>query len=143
MASLKDYIIGLRHVGIVTDDLAATVARFSQLFDLTASDIALVPAGDEICDTRFAFFEVAGTPYEVIEPVSDYFKDILLKTNIGTNHVCYNVSDLDAVVNIMAVKNVRLGHVTPSGIVDLPSFKMAYFNPEDTAGVLIEMVQQK
>lgn len=79
----------------------------------------------------------------MIEPVSDCFKDILLKTNIGTNHVCYNVSDLDAMVNIMAVKNVRLGHVTTSGIVDLPSFKMAYFNPEDTAGVLIEMVQQK
>lgn len=57
MASLKDYIIDLRHVGIVTEDLAATVARFSQLFDLTASDITLVPAGDETCDTRFAFLK--------------------------------------------------------------------------------------
>ena len=38
-------------------------------------------------------------------------------------------------------QGVRLGHVTPDGIVSMPSFRMAYFNPEDTAGILIEMVQ--
>lgn len=141
MSRVSDYILGLRHVGIVTEDLAATVERLQSIFGIADGEISYVPAADEPAETRFAFFSIGGTPYEVIEPVSEYFKDILLNTNRGTNHVCYNVSNLDAAVAAMAEQGVRLGHVTPDGIVALPSFKMAYFNPADTAGVLIEFVQ--
>ncbi len=137
MPAINDYIIGLRHVGIVTENLDEMVDRLQAIFGLADTAVERV----ESPETRFAFFSIGGTPYEVIEPVSDNFKEILLKTNQGANHVCYNVSDLEAAVATMKEKNVRLGHVTPEGIVSLPSFKMAYFNPEDTAGILIEMVE--
>ncbi|MEH6549363.1 MAG: VOC family protein [Pseudomonadales bacterium] len=143
MNEVSDLIIGLRHVGIVSQNLPETVARLQQIFGVADDEVEIIPAQGEPAETRFAFFSIGGTPYEVIEPVSDYFKGILLKTNLGTNHVCYNVTDLDAAVAAMEAKGVRLGHVTASGIVELPSFKMAYFNPEDTAGILIEFVQQK
>ncbi len=137
MAEVSDYIIGLRHVGLVTEDLDGMVSRLQEVFGIADDGVQRV----ESPETRFAFFAIGGTPYEVIEPVSQHFRDILLNTNTGTNHVCYNVSDLEAAVVAMADKKVRLGHVTPDGIVSLPSFKMAYFNPEDTAGVLVEFVQ--
>ena len=139
MAEVSDYILGMRHLGIVTTSLEETVDRLQEIFAIAEADILRLDGGD----TRFAFFAVAGVDYEVIEPVSDYFRKILLNTNLGTNHVCYNVSDLDGAVAAMAEKGVRLGHVTPDGIVTTPSFRMAYFDPRDTANVLIEMVESQ
>ncbi len=138
---VSDYILSLRHVGILTEDLDATVQRLQTVFGVADEAVSYVPEPGQDAETRFAFFSIGGTPYEVIEPVSEHFREILLKTNLGTNHVCYNVTDLDAAVAAMAEQGVRLGHVTPDGIVSLPSFRMAYFNPEDTAGVLIEFVE--
>ena len=141
--SVSDYLLGLRHVGIVTEDLDATVTRLQAIFGVADEEVLLVPAPGESADTRFAFFSIGGTPYEVIEPVSEHFREVLLKTNRGANHVCYNVSDLEAAVAAMAEQGVRLGHVTPDGIVSLPSFRMAYFDPRDTAGLLIEFVEPR
>jgi methylmalonyl-CoA/ethylmalonyl-CoA epimerase len=140
--SVSKYLLGLRHVGLVTEDLHATVQRLQHIFGIPEAGISYIPQDPEAdADTRFAFFSIGGTPYEVIEPVSQHFRDILLNTNQGTNHVCYNVSDLEAAVAAMAAKGVRTGHVTPDGIVELPAFRMAYFDPRDTAGVLIEFVE--
>ena len=141
--SVSEYLLGMRHVGIVTADLDATVQRLQDLFGFADGEIVYLPEPGQPADTRFAFFAIGGTPYEVIEPVSEHFRKILLASNQGVNHVCYNVSDLPAAVAAMAAKGVRLGHVTPDGIVELPSFRMAYFNPEDTAGVLLEFVEPR
>jgi len=141
--SVSTHLRGLRHIGVVTDDSDALIARLQTLFGLADQDILRVPAQGEPADTRFAFFSIGGVPYEVIEPVSPQFRALLLNTNRGTNHVCYNVDDLSAAVAAMAAAGVRLGHVTPDGIVDLPHARMAYFNPEDTAGILIEFVEPR
>ena len=144
MSTVSDHLLGLRHVGLVTADLHATVERLQQIFGISDDGITYIPEDrDAEADTRFAFFSIGGAPYEVIEPVSEHFREILLKTNQGTNHVCYNVRDLAAAVDAMAAQGVRTGHVTPDGIVDLPTFRMAYFDPRDTAGVLIEFVETR
>ncbi|MGJ8669272.1 MAG: VOC family protein [Oceanococcus sp.] len=141
--SLAPLLLGLRHIGVVTEDREASLQRLKSLFGLHDEDITRIPTGNEPADTRFAFFSLGGVPYELIEPVSDEFREILLKSGHGVNHVCYNVSDLHAAVDVMQAQGVRLGHVTSNGIVELPQFRMAYFNPTDTAGVLIELVEQR
>lgn len=129
-----NYLLGLSHVGIVTEELDAQVERLQAIFGVTDDDIVRVDNGS----VRFCFFSIGGTPYELIEPVSEQSRSTLLKTNTGVNHVCYAVSDLELAVAAMAEKGVRLGHVTPNGIVDGPTFRMAYFNPADCAGILLE-----
>lgn len=142
-ASVATHLRGLRHIGIVTESRDALVARLQTLFGIADTAIVLFPAANEPAETRFAFFSIGGVPFEVIEPVSPHFREILLRSNQGVNHFCYNVDDLPAAVEAMASHGVRLGHVTPTGIVELPSFRMAYFNPEDTAGILIEFVEPR
>ncbi len=141
--SVSSHLRGLRHVGVVTDDSETLIARLQAVFGIADQEILRVPAPGTAADTRFAFFSIGGVPYEVIEPVSPQFRALLLNTNRGTNHVCYNVDDLSAAVAAMAAAGVRLGHVTPDGIVELPHARMAYFNPEDTAGILIEFVEPR
>ena len=43
----------------------------------------------------------------------------------------------------MKKKSVRLGHVTPDAILDMPKSRVAYFNKVDTAGILIEFVEPR
>lgn len=142
-ASVSPHLRGLRHVGVVTDNLDAMLARLQALFGIPDADIFRVPAAGEPAETRFAFLSIGGQAFELIEPVSPRFHALLLNTNRGMNHVCYNVDNLAAAVAAMAAHGVRLGHVTPEGIIDMPHARMAYFNPEDTAGILIEFVEPR
>ncbi len=140
---IQDLIVGLRHVGHITSDLQATLAHFTHVYELTPDQITVTPPFGEACETRFGFVRVCGAEFELIEPVSDYFKQILLADRPGINHVAWTVRDLGQVLTRLAARGIRPGHVTPNGMVELPSFKMAYLNPADTGGMLIELVEPK
>lgn len=143
--AVSRHLRGLRHVGVVTADSEALVARLQQLFGIEDSAIVRVPPPGVPTETRFVFLSIGGMPYEIIEPVSPRFRDILLgpASNRGVNHVCYNVDDIEAAVAAMRAAGVRLGHVTPDGILETPGSRMAYFDPADTGGLLIEFVGPK
>ncbi len=130
-----------RHVGYIVEDLQASMAKFQVLFDLADDAIRIIPPYGETADTRFAFFAVDDLEFELIEPISDYFKEILFASGKGINHICFTVDDIDTAVSDMMQKGVRPGHVTPSGIITMPHQRMIYFNPEDTGGILIEYIE--
>ena len=138
---IQDLIVGLRHVGHITTDLRATLEHFTHVYELSPEQIEVIPPFGEECETRFGFVRVAGAEFELIEPVSESFKQILLADRPGINHVAWTVRDLSAALSRLASRGIRPGHVTPNGMVELPSFKMAYLNPADTGGMLIELVE--
>lgn len=142
-ASVSQLLRGLRHAGIVTGNREALIERMQQIFGMADADILRVPAAGVESESRFAFFSIGGLPLEVIEPVSPRMKALLLNSTPGVNHLCFNVADLDAAIAAMAAAGVRLGHVTPDGILEMPHARMAYFNPDDTAGVLLEFVEPR
>lgn len=137
------HLRGLRHAGVITEDREAFVRRMQAIFGIEDADILRVPAAGEQAEARFAFLSIGGTPLEVIEPVSARMKAQLLGKGSGANHLCYNVDDLDAAVAAMAAAGVRLGHVTAGGILEMPHARMAYFDPNDTAGLLLEFVEPR
>ena len=55
--------------------------------------------------------------------------------------IAFIVTDLEKAVSLMKEKGVRLGHVTKDGILDMKRSRVAYFNPQDTGGVLLEFVE--
>ena len=131
-----------RHVGYIVRDLRQAIVDFQRLFDLQDEDIRIIPPFELPADTRFAFFHADGLNVELIEPLSDKFKDILFNSGIGINHICFTVDDIEEAYADMTRKGVRPGHVTPNGILYLPHQKMVYFNPEDTGGMLIEYIEE-
>lgn len=131
----------LRHVGYVTEDLDGMVARLAEIFAVDTADIVRVPDDDTPTDTRFAFLRIGDVQLEIIEPVTDRFRDVLLTSGLGTNHVCFTVDDIDAAVAEMAARGVRPGHVTPDGVIQMPHQRMVYFDPADAAGALIEFIE--
>ena len=143
--ALKDYIIGLAHIGHIVRDLENGIAGFRRLYGLSDDDITILdaPAGTPQL-TRFAFIRVGETEFELIEPVSEHFKTILLGMPSGLggiNHVAYLVDDIEGAVKCLAAQDIFPGHVTPDGIVDMGRKKMVYLDPDTTGGLVVELIE--
>ncbi len=140
--TIRDIITGVRHIGVYVDDMDSAIATYARLFDHAPETLYQVPAADEPApDSRFAFIPVGGIEFELIEPISDNFKHMVGHPPAGINHIAFTVSDIERAVELMQAKGVRLGHVTPDGILDMPRSRVAYFNRDDTGGILIEFVE--
>ena len=141
---LKDTIEAAAHVGFVVPDLEAAVANACRVYGLRDADITYVPDAGEPAATRFAFFSVGGLEFELIEPCSAEFKDLLLgmpSGGAGINHVAWRVRDIEGAVALLAGQGIYPGHVTPGGIVAIGAKKMVYLDPATTGGLVIELIQ--
>ena len=133
----------VRHVGVIVDDLDTSIALYQRLYDIDDDQIRIVPPAGDLRekDTRFAFIPLGGMEFELIHPISESFRQLLGNPAPGINHIAFTVEDIEQAVATMAAKGVRLGHVTRDGILDMQTSRVAYFNPADTGGVLVEFVE--
>jgi methylmalonyl-CoA epimerase len=143
--SLKEYIIGLQHIGHIVSDLDVAVASFQRLYGVDDSTVRRVPEQpDAKAPTLFAFITVGDTEFELIQPQSATARALLLESPAGgggINHVAWRVRDIDACVSLLAQQGVAPGHVTPDGVVDTGRSRIVYLDPQDTDGILIELVE--
>lgn len=142
--ALKEFIVGLRHVGHIVDDLKVSVTDFRRIYGLTDDDITILPPFGQEAPARFGLLDVGGVEFELIEPISDDMKETLHSAASGAggiNHVAYVVSDIDGALAVLAEQGIRPGHVTPDGVVDTGRTRIAYLNPADTGDMLIELVE--
>lgn len=141
---LKDHILGPAHVGFVVPSLEAAVADARRVYGLRPEDVNYQPAPGEAAPTRFAFFSVGGLAFELIEPCSEHFRELLLAMPSGgggINHVAWRVDNIEAAVSLLASRGIYPGHVTPEGVVNIGAKKMVYLDPATTAGLVIELIE--
>ena len=141
---MQDCIVCVRHIGVYVEDMDTSLTTLANLFDHDPATLfQMPPAGEPAPDSRFAFIPVGGMDFELIQPISDTFKKLVSNPPAGINHIAFTVTDIEKAVELMEKKGVRLGHVTPDAILDMPKSRVAYFNKEDTAGILIEFVEPR
>ena len=140
---MSELITSLRHIGIIVRDAEKSTKLFKDLFDLTKEDITIVSPDVTKGESSFSFIPAGGIELELIQPISDHFKELVGNPPEGINHFAFTVTDIEKAVLLMEGKGVRLGHVTKDGILDMGRSKVAYFNPEDTDGILIEFVEPR
>jgi methylmalonyl-CoA/ethylmalonyl-CoA epimerase len=141
---LGDHIIGVAHVGFVVADLELALDDFRRLYGLDESAIRREPAADVETLTRFAFFEIGGQEFELIEPCSEEFKQQLLgmpSGGGGINHVAWLVTDIEGALECLAQVAIYPGHVTPDGVVNIGAKKMVYLDPDTTGGLVVELIE--
>lgn len=141
---LKDHILGPAHVGFVVPSLDEAVANALRVYGLREEDVSYQPPPGEEALSRFAFFSVGGLEFELIEPCSEYFQNMLLAMpsgGAGINHMAWRVDDIDAAVLLLASRGILPGHVTPEGVVTIGEKKMVYLDPATTGGLMIELIE--
>jgi len=143
-AGLASHLIRLQHVGHIVTDIEDAIASYQRIYGLDESSIRRVPDQGENTLSRFAFLDVAGTEFELIEPVSERFKALLFSVPSGAggiNHLAWRVRDLDGALSRLAEDGIRPGFVTPDGPVSLPDKRMVYLDPATTEGILVELLE--
>ena len=140
---MDEMITRMRHIGYIVKDMDRSVNTFKKLFDLKDENIRMLTADDTGGAGAFAFIPVGGTELELIQPISDYFKEMTGDPPEGINHIAFQVKDVEQAVRIMEGKGVHLGYITKDGIFDTGKTKIAYLDPKDTDGILIELVESQ
>ncbi|MCH1930390.1 VOC family protein [Shewanella sp. A25] len=149
---LAEHILGFQHVGHIVTDLAGSIADFKRLYGLTDAEILVLPPFEqtENVQARFALFKVKDMEFELIEPISDYFKSLLFTPgasgSAGINHVAWRVKDIDGAMTLLAANGIKPGHVTPDGVITMTKTstsakKMVYLDPATTGGLLVELIE--
>jgi methylmalonyl-CoA/ethylmalonyl-CoA epimerase len=141
---LKDHILGPAHVGFVVPSLEEAVDNAARVYGLREEDVSYQPPAGVETETRFAFFTVGGLEFELIEPCSEHFQNLLFAMpsgSAGINHMAWRVDDIAAAVSLLARQGIYPGHVTPGGIVTIGANKIVYFDPATTGGLLIELIE--
>jgi catechol 2,3-dioxygenase-like lactoylglutathione lyase family enzyme len=143
-SGLSEHIIALQHVGHIVADLDVAINSYRRLYGLGDESVRRIPDQGKDTLTRFAFLDVAGTEFELIEPVSEAFKNLLFAAPSGgggINHLAWRVRKMDQALAELAKCGITAGFVTPNGPVDLPDKRMVYLDPATTDGILIELLE--
>lgn len=74
---MNELITKMRHVGIIVKDMDKSVKAFKNLFALKDADIRQLSADDTGGADSFPFIPVGGTAFELIQPLADYFIEML------------------------------------------------------------------
>ena len=142
---LSDYIVGLQHVGHVVADLEAALASFRRIYGIEDAAIRRIPEDvDEDTASLFAFVEVGGTEFELIQPLSDDLRAALFSApsgGAGINHVAWRIRDMDGCLGTLRHRGIGPGHVTPDGPFSYGSMKIVYLDPAACDGMYIELIE--
>ncbi len=128
----------LRHIGIMVDNFDQALKQFVG-FGLSCSEVK----EDEKIDLRIGFLSLGDTSIELLHHTKPDRGDNLISSIVrrqkgAINHICFEVDDLEASIRDFERNGAKLIEGCPR-----PGAhgRIAFFYPETTAGVLIELCQ--
>jgi len=130
-------LLRINHLGIAAPTLDEAAGRMIKLFGMDADHVEEVPEQR----VRTAFFPVGPSTLEYLEstdpegPVGKFLE----KKGPGIHHVAFEVDDVDAAVQELLAKGVRMIDQTPRD--GAHGCRIAFIHPAETGGVLMELCQ--
>ena len=130
-------IIRISHLGIACEGLDKPAAMLERLFGMQSGHT------EEVAEQKVktSFYPVGETTLEYLEstdaegPVGKFLE----KKGPGIHHLAFEVDDVDAAVQELLAKGVRMIDKTPRK--GAHGNRIAFIHPAETGGVLIEVCQ--
>ena len=130
------------HVGIACHDLAAKIAFYESVFDLTV----VSRETNKAQGVREAMLRVGDGPggaswIQLLEPLGPDTPvgKFLARRGEGIHHIGYGVTDITAALDAIGARGVRLIDERPRH--GSMGASIAFLHPSDVGGVLTELVQ--
>lgn len=129
----------LDHVGVATDAIASSLAFFGDLLGLAIGPPEDVPSQG----VRVRFVETGDARVELLEACdgASALAQSLQKRGPGLHHLALRVDDLDAALERLAGRGVRL--IDRAGRPGAHGTTVAFVHPSSTCGVLVELVERR
>lgn len=129
----------IHHLGIAVESLARAVPIFTTL-------LGRGPDSEEVVDdqkVRVAVFSLGESRIELLEATSpdSAVARFISKRGQGIHHLTLSVDDLAATLAELEQKGIRLVDREPR--TGAAQERIAFLHPSSTAGVLIELVEEK
>lgn len=129
----------IHHLGIAVESLKAAVPVFEKL-------LGRAPESEEVVEdqkVRLAIFKLGESRIELLEATSadSPIARFLAQRGQGIHHVALAVSDLAQALQQLERGGVRLIDRQPR--LGAGKERIAFLHPSSTAGVLIELVEEK
>ena len=128
----------LNHVCIAVRDIDETLQFYRDVFGTDCSEV------EEIADqgVKAALVRVGSSQLEFIQPTDadGSVARFIERRGEGFHHVCFEVEDLPAKLDLLAARGIELIDSTPrQGL----SGMIAFLHPRSTRGTLIELVDSE
>jgi methylmalonyl-CoA/ethylmalonyl-CoA epimerase len=134
----KSHIKRINHLAIAVNDIEEALTFWRDALGLELEQVQEV----ESQAAKIAILPVQDSEIELVEPITEDsgLKRFIEKRGPGIHHICLEVDDIEAMLEQLKGKNVRLINDTPQedGIAGR---KFAFIHPESTFGVLVELYQ--
>ncbi len=127
------------HIGIAVSNLEESIKFYEEVLGLKLH-------GTEIVDeqaVKVAFLPVGDTEVELLESTSvdGSIAKFIEKKGQGMQHIAFKVDDIEAALDDMRAKGIRLIDEKPR--YGAGGAKIAFLHPKSTNGVLIELCERK
>lgn len=126
----------IHHVALVVRDLDQALGFYRDTLGLPVELVLPVPQ-DRV---RIGFLPVGESKMELVEPTDDTsgVARFLASRGEGFHHVCFEVPDISAALDLLAAGGVELIDRVPRAGADGP---VAFIHPRGAHGVLVELVE--
>jgi methylmalonyl-CoA epimerase len=125
------------HIAIVVRNVEEALQTYEGVLGLELTDIVEVPEQA----VRIAFLPVGESELELVEPLTtdSGTAKFLERRGEGMHHVCLEVEDIEASLQDLVAKGVRLIDEQPR-----PGAhgRVAFLHPKSAHGVLIELIEK-
>ena len=131
------FVKRIDHIAVVVKDLDKALEFWTDALGLDLSHIEEVPSEHSIV----AFLPAKESEVELVQPTDDEsgVARYLERRGPGIHHICFEVYDIQATMEHLKAKGVRL--INPEPIIGTGGKKIAFIHPESTNGVLVELYE--
>lgn len=125
------------HVAIVVEEIETALDFWRDGLGLELTHVEEVPDQESVV----AFLPMGNSEVELVEPTTETsgVARFLNKRGPGIHHICFEVDDIEACLEHLKTREVRLINSEP--IIGTGGKRIAFIHPESTHGVLVELYQ--
>jgi methylmalonyl-CoA/ethylmalonyl-CoA epimerase len=125
------------HIGVAVEDLDAAIALHEEAYGMAVAHREIVEAQG----VEAVLLDVGENHVELLRPLDGETPvgRFLSKRGPGLHHVAYQVSDVQATLDTLRDRGLRLIDETPR--TGIRGSRVAFLHPESSGGVLTEIVQ--
>ena len=126
----------IHHIAVAVEDIDKAAEFWQEVLGLELEHIEEV----ESQHARIAFFPCGESEIELVQPTDaeSGTARFIQNRGAGIHHLCVEVADIDAALQELKEKGVRL--INETALVE-EGRKMAFIHPKSSGGVLLELYQ--
>ena len=127
----------VNHIGIAVKDIDSAAKVYADAFGLKVQDVEVM----EAAGVKIALIPVGESKIELVEPTDPEGKiaRFIEEKGEGLNHLAFEVSDIEAVLDSLKAKGVPLVDEEPRS--GAGGARIAYLQPAAAGGVSLELVE--